>query len=205
MFVLVHSWWPWRSSINEGNCILRTQDGWLKRPCDEYQSFICERDIHRQSVPLTVRCGNAKAPLITTISSTTTTTTTTTITTTMTVKTITMSSTRRPTVPFIQPPIENEILSIPSMSKQEIYEPPAPIDLEQVQITIETKTNSIDPSKMIIRFEIVVLSSIFSDILAAILGGVAIAIFVVNIIVCYICKRYFQRKKKTEANLFRHH
>lgn len=172
----IHSWWPWRSSTNEGNCVLRTQDGWLKRPCDEYQSFICERDIHRQSVPLTVRCGNAKAPLTTTTISTTTATA---------AKAITIPSTRRPTVPFIQPPIGNdEILSVPSISKQEIYEPSVlpSINSEQDQTTIETKTNSIDP-----------------NILAAVLGGVAIAIFVVNIIVCYICKRRTQNSSKCKT------
>ncbi|CAF1556039.1 unnamed protein product [Adineta ricciae] len=70
---IVHSWWPWRSSSNIGKCILRTSDGWLKRPCTEEQAFICERDINRQSLPLTIRCGN---PLSTTISSTTFSTTT---------------------------------------------------------------------------------------------------------------------------------
>ena len=80
----VHSWWPWRSSSGEGKCVLRTQDGWLKRPCDEFQAFICERDINRQSIPLTVRCGNAQAPLSSTIITTTT--------------MITAASTRRPTV-----------------------------------------------------------------------------------------------------------
>lgn len=147
----VRSWWPWRSSLEEGKCILRTQDGWFKRPCNELQAFICERDLNRQLIPLMVRCGNAEAPL----SSSTIITTTT--------------STRRPTVSFIQPPIVHEEIPSP-ISQPHIFVPT--INPEQAQTTNETKTSSIDP-----------------NILAAILGGVAIAIFSVNIIVCYICKR----------------
>jgi hypothetical protein len=127
----VRSWWPWRSSLGEGKCILRTQDGWLKRPCNELQAFVCERDINRQSIPLTVRCGNDRAPL----SSSTIITTTTTI--------LSTTSTRRPTVSFIQPPIVHE--EIPSLiSQQRVFIPS--INTEQTATTIETKTNSIDPS-----------------------------------------------------------
>ncbi|CAF4552879.1 unnamed protein product, partial [Rotaria socialis] len=42
---------------------------------------------------------------------------------------------------------------------------------EHIETVIETKSNSIDP-----------------NILAAVLGGIALAIFSVNIIICYICK-----------------
>ncbi|CAF5134696.1 unnamed protein product, partial [Rotaria magnacalcarata] len=55
-----NSWWPWRSSSNTGKCVLRAQDGWTKRSCNEEQAFICERDINRQSIPLTVKCGNVQ-------------------------------------------------------------------------------------------------------------------------------------------------
>ncbi|CAF0765862.1 unnamed protein product [Rotaria sp. Silwood1] len=171
----IHSWWPWRLSLNEGKCVLRTQDGWIKRPCDELQAFICERDINRQSIPLTVRCGNAQAPLSSTIIITTPSSSssppqpTTTI----------ITSTRRPTVSFIQPPIVHE--EIPSS----IYKPHdflSSINTQQVEPIIETKTNSIDP-----------------NILASILGGVALAIFSVNIIVCYICKRRTQKPSKCKT------
>ncbi|CAF3414030.1 unnamed protein product [Rotaria socialis] len=47
------------------------------------------------------------------------------------------------------------------------------INTEHIETVIETKSNSIDP-----------------NILAAVLGGIALAIFSVNIIICYICKRY---------------
>lgn len=180
MFFLLlqaHSWWPWRSSLGEGKCVLRTQDGWLKRPCDEQQAFICEREIHRQLIPLTVRCGNAQ----TTLSSTLITTTTIPIRTT---------STSRPTVSFIQPPVEHDHIPSPVYKQQHLFVPAVSpsISTDKPKTTIETKTNSIDPSKnpppslsLLIHFPL--------DILAAILGGIAIAIFSVNIVVCYICKR----------------
>jgi hypothetical protein len=163
----IHSWWPWRSSPDEGKCVLRTQDGWLKRPCEEFQAFICERDINRQSIPLTVRCGNAELPLSSTIITTT----------------ITTDSTRRPTVSFIQPPIVHEEIPSP-IYKQHFFVPPVipTINTEQAKTTIDTKTNSIDP-----------------NILAAVLGGIAIAIFSVNIIVCYICKRRTQKPSKCKT------
>lgn len=136
----VHSWWPWRLSLGEGKCVLRTQDGWLKRPCEELQAFICERDINRQSIPLTVRCGNAQIPLSTTIITTTTTITPKT--------TIIPDNTRRPTVSFIQPPIVHE--EIPStVYKQNVFVPsviPSTDSEQQSKTTIETKTSSIDPS-----------------------------------------------------------
>ncbi|CAF1247014.1 unnamed protein product [Rotaria magnacalcarata] len=162
----IHSWWPWRLSINEGKCVLRTQDGWIKRPCDELQSFICERDINRQSIPLAVRCGNAQAPLSSTITTTTTSSSspTTTITTT----------TRRPTDSFIQPPIVQGKITL-HVDKQNYFTSAVTpsINTEPIETVIETKSNSIDP-----------------NILAAVLGGIALVIFSVNIIVCYICKRY---------------
>ncbi|CAF2765614.1 unnamed protein product [Rotaria sp. Silwood2] len=171
----IHSWWPWRLSLNEGKCVLRTQDGWIKRPCDELQAFICERDINRQSIPLTVRCGNAQAPLSSTIIITTPSSPPPPPITTI------ITSTRRPTVSFIQPPIVHE--KIPSSS---IYEPdnffPSVIPSVNTETTMETKISSIDP-----------------NILAAVLGGVALAIFSVNIIVCYICKRRTQKPSKCKT------
>ncbi|CAF4392684.1 unnamed protein product, partial [Adineta steineri] len=92
--------------------------------------------------------------------------------------TITTSS-HRPTVSFIQPPIVHEDTSS-LLSKHDIYIPP--INTDQTKTTIEPKTNSIDP-----------------NILAAILGGIAIAIFSVNIIVCYICKRRTQKPSKCKT------
>ncbi|CAF3626323.1 unnamed protein product [Adineta steineri] len=167
----VRSWWPWRSAFEDGKCILRTQDGWFTRSCQELQAFICERDIDQQALPLTVRCGNLQTPLSssTIITTTTTTTPSTTITT----------SSHRPTVSFIQPPIVHEDTSS-LLSKHDIYIPP--INTDQTKTTIEPKTNSIDP-----------------NILAAILGGIAIAIFSVNIIVCYICKRRTQKPSKCKT------
>jgi hypothetical protein len=60
-----------------GQCVLRTQDGWSKRPCDEEHAFICERNINQQSIPLTIRCGNPQSTTIPPIQITTTTVTTT--------------------------------------------------------------------------------------------------------------------------------
>ena len=85
-----HSWWPWRSSSISGRCVLRTQDGWTKRPCIEEQAFICERNINRQPIPLTIRCGSDKSPMT---SSTKT----------------TPSTTQRTTIPIMQ--MENIILT----------------------------------------------------------------------------------------------
>jgi hypothetical protein len=134
-FFKVNSWWPWRSSLDEGKCVLRTQDGWLKRPCEEYHAFICERDINQQLIPLTVRCGNAQIPLSSTIITTTTMITT-------------IDSTRRPTDSFIQPPIVHEDIPSP-IYKQHLFVPPMipSINSEQAKTTIETKTSSIDPSR----------------------------------------------------------
>lgn len=186
-FQLAHSWWPWRLSSNEGKCVLRTQDGWIKRPCNELQAFICERDINRRSIPLTVRCGNAQAPLSSTIITTTTTSSS------SSVSTIITTSTRRPTVSFIQPPIVHENIPSP-IYKNNNFAPTVTslINSEPVEIEIDKKTNSIDPSnikKYFIKWFSVNLFLIL-DILAAILGGVAIAIFSVNIIVCFLCRRY---------------
>ncbi len=150
LFMVVHSWWPWRSSLNEGKCVLRTQDGWLKRPCEEFQAFICERDINRQSIPLTVRCGNAQSPLSSTIITTITTT----------------ASTRRPTVSFIQPPIVHEDSPSP-IYKQQVFVPPvvSSIKSEQAKTTVETKSSSIDPSmKNIISSLIIPINLFFFQI-----------------------------------------
>ncbi|UJR35112.1 hypothetical protein I4U23_027883 [Adineta vaga] len=172
----VRSWWPWRSSSEEGKCILRTQDGWFKRPCHELQAFICERDTDQQSIPLTVRCGNDQVPL------STTTITTTTLSSSIRTTIITTNAAVRaspPTVSFVQPPIDQvEISSL--ASKEHIFVPA--INPEQSLTTVEPKTNSFDP-----------------NILAAILGGIAIAIFSVNIIVCYVCKRRTQKPSKCKT------
>ena len=128
---LVHSWWPWRASVEEGNCVLRTQEGWLKRPCSELQAFICEREINRQSIPLTVRCGNAPAPVL---------------------------SMTHPTVPLSQPPTVAAVS--PSIDEEDIVDAPAVPSIEpilsstdrqehqqQSTTTIESKSTSIDRSK----------------------------------------------------------
>ena len=123
-------------------------------------------------------CGNAQ----TTLSSTIITITTTAI-------PIITTSTSRPTVSFIQPPVEHEDIPSP-VYKQHLFVPAISpsISTEQPKTTIETKTNSIDPSKINQSFSFF-LHSLPLDILAAVLGGIAIAIFSVNIVVCYICKR----------------
>lgn len=70
---IVHSWWPWRVSSTPGKCLLRTSDGWIQRPCNEEQAFICQREEKREAVPLTIRCGNIQSTpaLITSTISTT--------------------------------------------------------------------------------------------------------------------------------------
>ena len=76
LFYVVDSWWPWRVSTVPGKCLLRTPDGWIKRPCNEEQAFICQREEKREPVPLTIRCGNIQSlPLITSTISTTSETT----------------------------------------------------------------------------------------------------------------------------------
>ena len=137
-FFLVHSWWPWRLSLNEGKCILRTQDGWLKRPCDELQAFICERDINQQSIPITVRCGNAQAPLSSTITRTTSTILPSSI--------ITATTKQYPTVSFIQLPIVHKEISSPIYKQSHFISPVIPS--VNTESTIATKTDSFDPSKI---------------------------------------------------------
>lgn len=141
-FDLALSWWPWRSSANEGTCVLRTQDGWLKRPCNELNAFICERNINRQPIPLTVRCGNAPLPVLPITSTTIQTSTT---------EKTTRNSMRptRPTVAFIQPPIVSKEISM-SNNEENIFHRQEKImkttnSPEQMTAT-ETKQNIIDPS-----------------------------------------------------------
>ncbi|CAF3392899.1 unnamed protein product [Rotaria sp. Silwood1] len=167
----VHSWWPWRSSSTIGKCILRTQDGWIKRPCNEEQAFICERDMNRQSIPLTARCGNVQP---TTILSTKRTTTTVVTTTTTTI----MSSTQHATISFIH----HEKIALKNIEENFFIEQSSSTIKNKVR---KTTTNFIDP-----------------NILAAILIGIAIVIFIVNVFVCCICKRRVQdqSKCKTQKN-----
>ncbi|CAF2797307.1 unnamed protein product [Rotaria sp. Silwood2] len=169
------SWWPWRSSSTIGKCVLRTQDGWIKRPCNEEQAFICERDMNRQSIPLTVRCGNVQPTTIlstkkksTTAATKTTTTTTVTVTTTTTI----ITSTQRTTISFGH----QEKIALKDIEEN--------IFLQQSSSTINNKLqkttkNFIDPNT-----------------LAAILTGIAIVIFSVNIFVCCMCKRRVQDQSK---------
>ncbi|CAF0832043.1 unnamed protein product [Rotaria sp. Silwood1] len=167
----IHSWWPWRSSSTIGKCILRTQDGWIKRPCNEEQAFICERDMNRQSIPLTARCGNVQP---TTILSTKRTTTTVVTTTTTTI----MSSTQHATISFIH----HEKIALKNIEENFFIEQSSSTIKNKVR---KTTTNFIDP-----------------NILAAILIGIAIVIFIVNVFVCCICKRRVQdqSKCKTQKN-----
>ena len=147
LWFIEHSWWPWRSSTGNGKCILRTQDGWIKKSCQEEQAFICEREMNKQSIPLTIRCGNIQTTTIPSTKLTTTTTTTTT-------------TTARTTTQFI-PPIANKKLQ---------------------------KPDTIDPSRKIF-WSINHYSIISLAILAAVLCGIAIVIFSVNIVICFLCKR----------------
>lgn len=165
----------------------------MKKPCDELQPFICERDIDQQSIPLTVRCGNAEAPLSSTI-----------ITTTMssssssthrppppiTTRTTITAPSRHPTVSFIQPPIVNEEFPPEVFKTDKFVQKAMPtINSEPIETATETRTSSIDPSKTFLNIFFLNFSIKFLDILAAVLGGIAIAIFSMNIIVCFMCKR----------------
>ena len=59
-----------------------------------------------------------------------------------------------------------------------------------MKTTIEPKTiQSIQVRQIYFSFFSTKVFLFYLDILAAILGGVAMAIFFVNIVVCYICKR----------------
>ena len=58
------SWWPWRSSNQSDQCVLHTSDGWIKYSCNEQHSFICQRNINRQSIPLILNCGNVQSTTI---------------------------------------------------------------------------------------------------------------------------------------------
>ena len=154
---LVHSWWPWRSSSDEGTCILRTQDGWLKKPCNEYHPFICERDINRQSIPLTIRCGDAPLPLAPIRTKITTSTTTASTTTTKESTTKIFIRQPRPTVAFVQPPVvTKEILA--SNSEENFFDPPIiptyeelvtpKVIPEQKDLDNDKKSSMVDPSKI---------------------------------------------------------
>lgn len=138
---LVHSWWPWRVSSMPGKCLLRTSDGWMKRPCNEEQAFICQRDEKRQRVPLTIRCGDIQQPTI--ISS----------------------------VPTMTTTIETTRVFSSSTMK-----------------SVTKKTNTIDPSKDSPRS--FVNHSPSSDILVAIIAGISVVIFAVNIVICLLYRKY---------------
>ncbi|CAF1490515.1 unnamed protein product, partial [Adineta steineri] len=147
----IHSWWPWRSSPTNGKCVLRTSDGWLKHPCQDEQAFICERDINRQSIPLTIHCGNVPSTTIPPMKSSITTTTT--------IATIQHSS-----ISFIQ-----QVKRI-----------------EQLSTTIKTKSQTTK-------------NNIDSNILAAIISGIAMVILSINIVVCYLCKKSLQNQSKCKT------
>lgn len=158
----VHSWWPWRSSSEQGNCVLRTADGWMKRPCNEEHASICEREIKAVPIPVTIRCGQPMTTILTTTKTTTT----------MMMK----PSVRRSGVtPFVGPPREKILLSTSSSSRE------------------KTRTSLIDQSTNPASSLHLTESSARLDILAAILGGVAIAIFAMNVVACYICRGYIDR------------
>jgi len=203
------SWWPWRSSVDQGNCILRTQDGWLKRPCDEMQAFICEREINRQSIPLTVRCGNAPIPSslpLSTISSSTTLPTTiiTTMKTTLTTKLTARSS--HPTVPFIQPPVDHKDISANDFEEQDSIDVVPSYEqilssIQHQQSTSSSSSSSSSSASPASTFAATETKSNLIDpnILAAILGGIALAIMSVNIMICYLCKRRTQKPSKCKT------
>lgn len=87
------------------------------------------------------------------------------------------------------PPVEHDDIPSP-LYKPHLFVPSISpsINAEQSKTANETKTSSIDPSKIDGLF-FISLIHLLLDILAAVLGGIAIAIFSVNIVVCYICKR----------------
>ncbi|UJR10705.1 hypothetical protein I4U23_014898 [Adineta vaga] len=160
-----HSWWPWRSSSSTGKCILRTSDGWIKRSCNEEQAFICERDILRQSLPLTIRCGNPLPTLIPSSKPLTTTSTTTITTTTTTTTTIDRSTT---------------------LSNQQ-------------ETNIQLNTANEPTSTSIITKSQKITNAIDSSILAAIIGGICIVVFLINIVVCYTCKKRLQHQSQCKT------
>jgi len=139
-----NSWWPWRSSTILGKCVLRTQDGWIKRPCNEEYGFICERDINRQSIPLTIRCGN--------------------------IQSTTISSTK------ITPIIITQRTSIEQLSST--------INPKFHKKKLNTINSSMNPKIQTIKSLFFLL-----DILAMVLGGIAIMILSLNILICYTCKK----------------
>ena len=97
---------------------------------------------------------------------------TTTIGTTTTTTTMMKPSVRRSGVtPFVGPPREKILPSTPSSREK-------------------TRTSLIDQSTNSSLSSHLIESSVRLDILAAILGGVAIAIFAMNVVACYICRRY---------------
>jgi hypothetical protein len=93
----------------------------MKKPCNEEQAFICERDINQHSIPLTVRCGNTQSTIV---SSTET----------------TMPTTQMTTIAFIpREDIPSKNVSVTQLSST-IH--------NKLQ---KTKTNTIDPSMNIIN------------------------------------------------------
>ena len=104
---------------------------------------------------------------------------------------------RRPTVPFIQSPIVREEISLVNNERETFASPSLPASYERVnsqeeKTTAESKTSSIDPSTSTSQtsHQIDKTESLCLDVLAAVLAGIAIGIFFVNIIICYMCKRY---------------
>jgi hypothetical protein len=171
---LVHSWWPWRSSLDEGNCVLRTQEGWLNRPCDEFHAFICQRDTSRASIPLAVRCGHAQPSLasingITTSSSASTATATATATATIATTTTTTAPTTtslviavklgthapHAAVPFVRSPTGEQEIPSASDEHESIDRPGIPsyeriipsTNAHEQRTTGENKSSLIEPSE----------------------------------------------------------
>ncbi|CAF1154731.1 unnamed protein product, partial [Didymodactylos carnosus] len=187
------SWWPWRTStlsdekiLDISNCVLRTQDGWVKKPCEDAYAFICERDALRESVPLSVRCGNAQQRMFPSSIMTTTTSSSTTLSTISTIVSTT-SEIKFPIIKRTRRPHYYNERSNNNNSNNEVYiQQIDPIAAKINELNVQTQQSStkrtLDPT-----------------ILAAALGGVAIAIFSVNIVVCYMCRRRSQKQSKCKT------
>ncbi|CAF1567182.1 unnamed protein product, partial [Didymodactylos carnosus] len=194
------SWWPWRTSTpsddknsDASNCVLRTQDGWVKKPCENAYAFICERDTNRELIPLSVRCGNAQQRLFPSPTTTTTTSSSIPLLTTTTI----VSPVSKVQLPLIKrtrrPNLFNERANNDNNSpnlNNEVYisqnQQLDPLEVKKNELNVQTQPSTtkhtIDPT-----------------ILAAVLGGVAIAIFSVNIVVCYICRKRSQKQSKCKT------
>ncbi|CAF2041821.1 unnamed protein product [Rotaria magnacalcarata] len=177
----MNSWWPWRSSSNTGKCVLRAQDGWTKRSCNEEQAFICERDINRQSIPLTVKCGNVQK------------------TTMLPMKTITrtiessLTSSSSPLLSSSTKTTARIVTNVPHITIPLIHQ-------EEIASKISEKIFFVGPSSSTVKNELKHrTNTIDPNVLAVILTGIAIVIFFVNIVVCYIFRKRPQDPSKFTA------